>query len=89
MMSTNFDRAANAMLRNNLTLYLSLTLKRMPTEEEIFEEFMCMMDGKIKTDLEYRADAFASQHYKPDWPSKTDMTELGYWPQEKDDDEKF
>lgn len=84
-MNTEFDKAANSLLRNNLIMYMTLKLKRMPTEEEVFEEFMCHMDGKIKTDAEYRADAFPSHQYKPDWPSKHDMIELG-WEEEKRDE---
>lgn len=77
-----FDRAANTMLKNNLTLYLSLHLKRMPTEEEVFEEFMCYMDGKIKTDLEYRAIAYEMPAYK-DRPDEQDLVDLGYYPKEE------
>lgn len=49
----NFSVVANSLLRNTLTLYLFITLKRQPTEDELFEEFMCLMDGKIKTEFDF------------------------------------
>jgi len=80
-----FDMIANSMLRNNLILCLSLALKRMPTDEEIFEEFMCLMDGKIKTDLELRAEAFPLSPHEEIGPTREDMIANGYW--ERPDDE--
>ena len=75
-----FDKAANQLLRNYLNMALSIKLKRMPTEEEVFEEFMCHMDGRIKSDEDLRAEAFiARQAPRFDGDRKADLVELGYW----------
>src|ERR1700677_2001563 len=77
-----FDKKANELLRNYLTLTLSLRLKRMPTQEELFEELMSLMDGRIKTYLERCADAFPlvneDKSLNPP-PSEYDMVKEGYW----------
>lgn len=81
----SFNQKANELLRNYLVLSLSLKLKRFPTEEELFEEFMCTMDDKIKTDLELRAEAFPSHQYKSPWPDRDEMIRAGYWPDNEKD----
>ena len=95
-MNSSFDKKANQLLRNHLTLHLSLKLKRVPTEIEIFEEFMALMDGKIKTDMELVAQAFEAKYKYHDYDNKghrvdltyadykADMIELGYWESDED-----
>lgn len=79
------DVKRNNLIKNLIVLSLTRVLKRMPTDDEIFEEFQITFHEMLQMSIEERlAKAFTpNDSYLDLPPSKSDMISHGYWNSEE------